>query len=147
MMDRSRAVPSMSTCGNHRSMCGTWRTEPSETDRHTSSVSRERERERERERRTDEQQTDQWRIYIVKFWTFAPPPDPNSFNFVQLLGIFGKIVYCAPPPRGVGAPTSGKSWIRHCRHIKTWRRDKATGRKTYRQRKRLKQTDTDKHNM
>ena len=22
----------------------------------------------------------QWRIYIVKFWT---PPDPNSFNFMQ----------------------------------------------------------------
>ena len=34
-------------------MCGTWRTEPSETDRHTSSVSRERERERQTDIQTD----------------------------------------------------------------------------------------------
>ena len=56
----------------------------------------------------------QWRIYIVKFWTRAPPGGPNSFNFMQFLGKFGKIV-CWRPPWGVGAPSSGKSWIRHCR--------------------------------
>ena len=48
----------------------------------------------------------QWRIYIVKFWTCAPPGGPNSFNFMQFLGTFGKIVCwrppgeLAPPPRG-----------------------------------------------
>ena len=47
----------------------------------------------------------QWRIYIVKFWTRAPPGGPNSFNFMQFLGKFGKIA-CSP--------SSGKSWIRHC---------------------------------
>ena len=49
----------------------------------------------------------QWRIYIVKFWTRPPSPGgPNSFNFMQFLGNFDKIVcWCppgelAPPPRG-----------------------------------------------
>ena len=41
-----------------------------------------------------------------------PPWGPNSFNFIQFLGKFGKIV-CWRPPWGVGAPSSGKSWIRH----------------------------------
>ena len=41
----------------------------------------------------------QWRIYIVKFWTRAPPQGPNSFNFVQFLGKFGKIV-CWHPLEG-----------------------------------------------
>ena len=41
-----------------------------------------------------------------------PPGGPNSFNFMQFLWNFGKIV-CSPHPRRVGAPTSGKSWIRH----------------------------------
>ena len=59
----------------------------------------------------------QWQIYIVKFWTRAPPGGPNSFNFMQFLGKFGKIV-CWRPPWGVGAPSSGKSWIRHCIFIK-----------------------------
>ena len=45
----------------------------------------------------------QWRIYIVKFWTRAPPGGPNSFHFMQFLGNFGKIV-CWRPPWGVGAP-------------------------------------------
>ena len=46
----------------------------------------------------------QWRIYVVKFWT--PPPGPDSFNFMQFLGKFGKIVCWSPPgelmppPRG-----------------------------------------------
>ena len=53
----------------------------------------------------------QWWIYIVKFWT-RPPPGPNSFNFMQFWGKFGKIV-CWCPPWRVGAPSSGKSWIRH----------------------------------
>ena len=35
-----------------------------------------------------------------------------AFNFLQFWGKFGKIVYC-PPPRSVGTPTWGKSWIRH----------------------------------
>ena len=45
-----------------------------------------------------------------------PPPGPNSFNFMQFLGKFGKSYVGAPPWR-VGAPSSGKSWIRHC-HLK-----------------------------
>ena len=36
---------------------------------------------------------------------------PNSFNFMQFLGKFGKII-CWRPSWGVGAPSSGKSWIR-----------------------------------
>ena len=43
----------------------------------------------------------------------APPPGPNSFNFMQFLGKFDKFV-CWRPPWGVGAPSSGKSWIRYC---------------------------------
>ena len=43
----------------------------------------------------------------------APPPGgPNSFNFMQFFGKFGNFV-CWRPPRGAGAPSSGKSWIRH----------------------------------
>ena len=42
----------------------------------------------------------------------APPGGPNSFNFMQLFGKFGKIV-CWRLPWGVGAPSSEKSWIRH----------------------------------
>ena len=42
----------------------------------------------------------------------APPGGPNSFNFMQFLGKFGKIV-CWHPPWRVGAPSSGKFWIRH----------------------------------
>ena len=41
-----------------------------------------------------------------------PPGGSNSFNFMQFLGKFGKIV-CWRPPWGVGAPSSGKSGIRH----------------------------------
>ena len=43
---------------------------------------------------------------------FPGPGCPNSFNVMQFLGHFGKIV-CWCPPWGVGAPSSGKSWIRH----------------------------------
>ena len=46
----------------------------------------------------------------------APPPPghPNSFDFMQFSGKFGKIV-CWRPPWGVGAPPPpGKSWIRRC---------------------------------
>ena len=48
----------------------------------------------------------------------APPPPahagPNAFSFMQFLRKFGKIVcWVPPPPWGVGAPSSGKSWIRH----------------------------------
>ena len=38
----------------------------------------------------------QWWIYIVQFLT--PPPGPNSFNFMQFLGKFGKIKCWRPPP-------------------------------------------------
>ena len=42
-----------------------------------------------------------------------PPGCWNSFNFMQFLGKFGEIV-CWHPSLGVGAPSSEKSWIRHC---------------------------------
>ena len=42
-----------------------------------------------------------------------PPPDPNWLNSIQFLGKFGKIM-CWRPHWRVGAPTSEKSWIRHC---------------------------------
>ena len=42
------------------------------------------------------------------------PRCPNSFNFTQFLGKFGKIVCWRPPPPRVGVPTSGKYWVRHC---------------------------------
>ena len=42
-------------------------------------------------------------------WTRPPPTrSPNSFNFMQFWGKFGKIICWRPPPR-VGSPTSGKS--------------------------------------
>ena len=37
-----------------------------------------------------------------------PPPGQNSFNFMQFLGNFGKILCWRPPPRGVGAPLLGE---------------------------------------
>ena len=43
------------------------------------------------------------------------PGGPNSFNFMQFLGKLGKILCWRPPPQRVGEPTSGKSWIRHCK--------------------------------
>ena len=55
----------------------------------------------------------QWRIYIVKFWTRPTPRGPNSFNFTSFWDNLVKS-YVATPWR-VGAPTSGKSWIRHCK--------------------------------
>ena len=36
--------------------------------------------------------------------THAPPRRPNSFNFMQFLGEFGKIVCSRPPPWRVHAP-------------------------------------------
>ena len=49
----------------------------------------------------------QWRIYIVKFWTRAPPGGPNSFNFMQFLENFGEIV-CWRPPLGSWRPLFGE---------------------------------------
>ena len=43
----------------------------------------------------------------------APPPGQNSFNFMQFLGNFGKILCWRPPPGELAPPSSGKSWIRH----------------------------------
>ena len=45
------------------------------------------------------------------------PRHPNSFDFMQFSGNFGKIVCSRPPPPPpwrVHAPASGKSWIRYC---------------------------------
>ena len=57
----------------------------------------------------------QWRIYIVKFWTRTPPPPPgpNSLNCMQFWEILANRML-TPPPWRVGAPSSWKSWIRHC---------------------------------
>ena len=44
------------------------------------------------------------------------PPGLNSFNSMQFLGNFCKMV-CWYPLWTVGAPTSGKSWIRHCQDL------------------------------
>ena len=52
-------------------------------------------------------------------------PGPNSFDFIQFLGKFRKIV-CSPPhpPPRVDAPTSRKFWIRHwigwCSNVWGW---------------------------
>ena len=43
-----------------------------------------------------------------------PPGGPNSFNFMQFWKNLAKS-YVGAPPR-VGAPSSGKSWIRHWKH-------------------------------
>ena len=44
----------------------------------------------------------------------APPPDgQNFFIFMQFSAKIYKIIGWRPP-LGVGAPSSGKSWIRHC---------------------------------
>ena len=58
----------------------------------------------------------QWRIYIVKFWTRAPPGGPKFFQFHAVFGKIWLNCMLAPPWR-VGAPSSGKSWIRHCWHM------------------------------
>ena len=43
------------------------------------------------------------------------PGGPNSFNFMQFFGKIWQNRMLAPPPLpSVGAPTSEKSWIRHC---------------------------------
>ena len=49
-----------------------------------------------------------------------PPGGLHSFNFMQFLGKFGKIVCWRPPPPGSCAPSSGKSWIRHCLLMMHW---------------------------
>ena len=44
----------------------------------------------------------------------APPPGGhNFFIFMQFSAEIDKIIGWRPPPPGVGAPSSGKSWIRH----------------------------------
>ena len=56
----------------------------------------------------------QSKIYTVKFWKQSLSPGcPNSFNFMQFLEEFGKIV-CSRPHWRVLASTWRKSWIRHC---------------------------------
>ena len=42
-----------------------------------------------------------------------PSRDPNSFNFMQFLGKFGKIVCMLAPSGGLAPLPRGKSWIRH----------------------------------
>ena len=46
--------------------------------------------------------------------TGAHPGDRIFFYVMQFLRNFNKIVSWSPPPPRVGAPSSGKSWIRHC---------------------------------
>ena len=57
-----------------------------------------------------------WRIQAGVGTPPPPPPHPprrpNSFDFMQFSGKFGKIVCCRP--LGSLRPPSGKSWIRHC---------------------------------
>ena len=50
----------------------------------------------------------EWRFYIIKFWT------PRWSKFFQFHAVFGKFWQnrMLAPPHWVGAPTSGKSWIR-----------------------------------
>ena len=64
--------------------------------------------------------------------TCAPSPEgPDSFNFMQFLGNFGKIVYwCPPHPSGVGAKTSGKSCIRHWKLHQNKNKTVEVGRRT-----------------
>ena len=46
----------------------------------------------------------------------APPLAKNFFIFMQFLGKIGQIIgWC--PPLGISAPSSGKSWIRHCNNL------------------------------
>ena len=42
------------------------------------------------------------------------PSGPNSFIFMQFSGTFWPNNRLTTPTLGVGAPSSGKSWIRHC---------------------------------
>ena len=46
----------------------------------------------------------QWRIYIVRFWTY--PRCPNSFNFMHLLGKFAHKAYVGAPG-GLALPPLG----------------------------------------
>ena len=59
----------------------------------------------------------QRRIYIVKFWTRAPPQGPKCLSIsCSLLGNFGKIICwrppgeLAPPPRGNPGSATGLSY-------------------------------------
>ena len=66
----------------------------------------------------------QWRIYIVKFWTRAPPP-PRGSKFFQFHAVFGKFWRnrmlapppgeLAPPPRG--NPRSATEHALQCNHF------------------------------
>ena len=48
--------------------------------------------------------------------TRAPPLAQNFFIFMQFSGKIGQIIGWRPP-FGVSAPSSGKSWIRHCQRL------------------------------
>ena len=58
--------------------------------------------------------TKQWRIYGGGARDACPP---GGSKFFQFHAVFGKIWQnrMMAPLRGVGAPSSGKSWIRHCK--------------------------------
>ena len=43
-------------------------------------------------------------------------PHPRESKLFQFRAVFGKII-CWHPPWRVGAPTLGKSWIRHCYYL------------------------------
>ena len=55
----------------------------------------------------------QWRIYIPKFWTRAPPAQ-NAFNFMQFLAKFYKVV-CSGPHRDEipGSPVKVENFWSH----------------------------------
>ena len=48
-----------------------------------------------------------------------PPPGPKFLHFHAVFGKNWPNNRLAPPPFGVSAPSSGKSWIRHCILIST----------------------------
>ena len=95
----------------------------------------------------------QWRIYTVNLWTCHPYPlqRPNSFNFLQFLGKFGKIVCwrhpapfrrLTPPPRGNPGSATAQASIKrsilqlqsNCKNMANWasfsQEDDVTKRKT-----------------
>ena len=65
--------------------------------------------------------TKQWWIYIDKFGTHRPSRS-NFIHFYVVLRKCGRIICCGPLalflPLGL-APPSGKSWIRHCKILKS----------------------------
>ena len=64
----------------------------------------------------------QWRIYIVKLWTRAPPWGSKFFQFHAVFGKFWQNRMLAPLPRGVGAPPRRNpgSATAYCLQASSW---------------------------